>query len=246
MNLFTQLTAVCVVCVVITAGCAVPPTDSQSSPALTASDVTDTNTLIQTHTATLRSQPFTVRSTTTVRNETFHVTTNQTWTVDPTPPIRALAVRTSTATGDAPVGATQAPSRITAWRHGNETTVRVDTGTETHLQEVTLLNSSVRLNRALHRQLLYRYSTRQNTTVETLTRNGTRFYRVQATLNDTHVTSNASMTLLVNGAGYVQRIETKQTVAYRSGPRVVTETVQFNRVGTATVDTPSWVNETDR
>jgi hypothetical protein len=213
---------------------------------LTAGDVTNTNTVIQTHTATLRSQPFTVHSTTTVRNETFQATTNQTWTVDPTPPIRAFAVRTSEATGSTPAGSKQAPSRVTAWRHGNETTVRVDTGTDAHIREVALLNSSVRLNRALHRQLLYRYSTRQNATVETLTRNGTQFYRIEATLNDTHVTSNASMTLLVNGAGYVQRIETRQTVAYRSGPRVVTETVQFNRVGTTTVEAPSWVNETDR
>ena len=146
-----------------------------------------------------------------------------------------------TATGDAPTRYQQGPARIASWRHGEDTTRRVGAGNDTQIQQIQLLNSSVRLNRALHRQLLYRYSTRQNATVETLTRNGTQLYRVRANLNDTHVTSNASMTLLVNPAGYVQQIKTRQTVQYRSGPRVITETVRFTRIGTTTVEPPSWV-----
>jgi hypothetical protein len=239
----TKITAVCVACLLLTAGCTAPTNAPQSSPALTASEVTDANTLIRSHTATLRAHPFTVRSTTTIRdaNDTFEATINRTWKVDPQRPVRALAVRTPTVSGDAPAGYQRVPSRVTAWRHGNDTTIRVDAGNDTHIREVELLNSSVRLNRAFHRQLLYRYSTRQNATVETLTRNGTRFYRVHADLNDTHVTSNASMTLLVNQAGYVQQIETRQTVAYRSGPRKITETVRFSRIGSTTLEAPSWV-----
>ena len=243
MRLPTQLTAVCVACLLLTAGCAAPTNSPDSSPALTANDVTDTSAVIQAHTATLRSQPFTARSTTTVRdaNDTFQLTINRTWTVDPHQPVRALALRTTTATGDAPTRYQQAPARTVAWRHGTDTTRRVGTGNDTQIQTVELLNSSVRLNRALHRQLLYRYSTRQNATVETLTRNGTQLYRVHADLNDTHVTSNASMTLLVSQEGYVQQIKTRQTVEYRSGPRVITQTVRFSRIGTTTVETPSWV-----
>ena len=243
MKRSAQLAAVCVVCLLLAAGCTAPTNIPQSSVELTANDVTDTNALIQAHTETLRSQPFTVRSTTTIRdsNNSFTATINRTWNVDPQRPVRALATRTPTATGDAPARYQQAPERISAWRHGNETTVRVESGTETQVRGVTLLNTSVRLNRALHRQHLYRYSTRQNTTVETLTRNGTQFYRVQADLNDTHVASNASMTLLVNQKGYVQQIKTRQTVKYRSGPRVITETVRFSRIGNTSVEPPSWV-----
>jgi hypothetical protein len=240
------LTAVCVVCLLLIAGCAAPTNAPQSATAVTASDMRDASAVIQAHTTTLQSQPFTARSTTTVRdaNSTFHVTINQTWKVDPRRPVRALAVRTSTATDSAPARYRQSPDRVTAWRHGNDTTVRVESGNETEIRQVGLLNSSVRLNRALHRQLLYKYSTRRNATVETLSRNGTNFYRVQASLNDTHIASNASMTLLVNQAGYVTQIETRQTVAYRSGPRVITRTVRFDRIGTTTVRSPSWAERT--
>lgn len=238
-----QLVTVCVVCLLLIAGCTAPTNSSQSSPELTADDVTDTSTLTQAHTATLRSQPFTVRSTTTIRdaNNTFTATVNRSWHVDPRRPVRALATENTTATGDAPRSYRQAPERISAWRHGNETTVRVESGTEVQIRQVQLLNTSVRLNRALHRQLIYRYSTRQNTTVESFTRDGTQFYRVTADLNDTHVASNASMTLLVNQQGYVQQIKTKQTVAYRSGPRVITERVRFSRTGDTSVEPPPWV-----
>ena len=243
MKRVTQFAAVCVVCLLLTAGCTAPTNVPPSSPELTADDVTDTSALIQGHTDTLRSQPFTVRSTTTIRdtNNTFTATINRSWRVDPRQSVRALAIRTPTATGDAPRSYQQAPERISAWRHGNETTVRIESDTGVQVRQVQLLNTSVRLNRVLHRQLIYRYSTRQNTTVETLTRNGTQFYRVMANLNDTHVSSNASMTLLVNQRGYVQQIKTRQTVAYRSGPRVITETVRFSRVGNTRVKPPSWV-----
>ena len=242
MNPRKYLVPICVACLLLTAGCTAP-IDSPSSPELTSSEVTDSNSLIRAHTETLRSQTFTVRSTTTVRdaNDTFRTVTNRTWRVDPRSPVRASAVRTRTVTGDVPERSQRAPDRITSWRHGNDTVVRIRSGNDTRVRDVQLLNSSVRLNSALHRQLLYRYSTRRNTTVETVTRNGTSFYRVRADLNDTHVTSNASMTLLVHPSGYVRQIETRQTVAYRSGPRVITQTVRFERVGTTTVEAPAWV-----
>jgi hypothetical protein len=232
----------CLSIALITAGCAAPTTPDGSPPTLTANDATDANALIQVHTETLGSSSFTVHSRTTSRdtNETFRVTTTQTWRVEPSHPVRMNVTRTQTAVGDAPDGSAQRPDRITAWRHGNETTVRVELDTGSQVRAVDLLNSSARLNRALHRQLLYGFSTHRNATVENVTRNGTHYYRVQAELNDTHVSSNASMTLLVHRAGYVREIKTTRTVAYRSGPRVITRTVRFSRINETHVARPSW------
>jgi hypothetical protein len=230
----------------LTAGCAGTLTaDSDSNAAeLTADDVTDTSVLIKAHTDTLRANSFTVHATTTTQdqNRTFRMRTERIWRVDPRPPVQAWTTRQSTITGNAPERYEQAPEAISAWRQGNTTTVRVQSGDETRTRNADLLNTSVRLNRALHRQLLLRVSERQNTTVEAVRRNGTRLYRVHADLNDTHVTSNASLTLFVNPRGYVRRIETTQTVDYRSGPRIVTRTVRFTQVGETTVESPEWAN----
>ncbi|WP_311174193.1 hypothetical protein [Halobellus ordinarius] len=238
---------VAVAVLLVTAGCigSIPSDSNSDSTQLTADDVTDTSVLIQAHTETLQTNSFTVHSTATTQdaNETFRIRTERTWRVDPEPPIRAWTTSQSTVTGNAPERYEQMPERTSAWRQGNTTTVRVQSGDTARTRNADLLNTSVRLNRALHRQMLLRFSDRQNTTVDEVTRNGTRLHRVQANLNDTHVTSNASMTLFVNPDGYVQRIETTRTIEYRSGPRVVTRTVRFTRVGATTVESPDWANQ---
>jgi hypothetical protein len=231
----------------LTAGCVgvLPSDQDRGSPGLTSEEATDTSALIQAHTETLRRNSFTVRATTTMRDEngTFRVRTERTWRVDPEPPVRAWTTSRSTVTGNAPERYERAPERVSAWRQGNATTVRVQSGDDTRIREPDLLNTSVRLNRALHRQLLLQFSDRRNATVGEVTRNGTRLYRVHAELNDTRVSSNASMTLYVNPEGYVQRIETTRTVEYRSGPRVVTRTVRITRVGATPVESPAWATQ---
>jgi len=233
----------------LTAGCAGPLVgDSDPNPdagELTADDVTDTSVLIQTHTETLRANTFTVRATTTIEDpgRTFRVVNERTWRVDPKPPIRAWTTSRWTTSGDAPERYERGPDRTSAWRQGNTTTVRVRTGNETRTRSTGLLNTSVRLNSALHRQSLSRFSERQNTTVEEVTQDGTRLYRVHADLKETRVSSNASMTLFVSPTGYVHRIETTRTVEYRSGPRVVTSTVRFTQVGETTVASPGWTEQ---
>lgn len=239
--------ALAVALLLLTAGCAgVLPADPESDATrLTADNATDTSALIRAHTETLRTHSFTVHTTTTTRdaNDTFRVRTERTWRVNPEPPIRAWTTTRSTVTGDAPERYERAPERVSAWRQGNTTTVHIRSGDETRTRTADLLNTSVRLNRALHRQLLLRIGERRNATVDRVTRNGTRLYRIQADLNDTRVTSNGSMTLLVNPDGYVQRIETIRTVEYRSGPRVVTRTVRFSRVGATTIESPEWAGQ---
>jgi len=238
---------VAVAVLLVTAGCAgsILSNSNSESTQLTADVVKDTSVLIQVHTETLQANSFTVHSTTTTRdaNGTFRVRTERTWRVDPDPPIRAWTTSQPTVTGNAPERYERLPERTSAWRHGNATTVRVQSGDKARTRNADLLNTSVRLNRALHRQLLVRFNDRQNITVDEVTRNGTRLYRLQANLNDTHVTSNASMVLFVNPDGYVQRIETTQTIEYRSGPRVVTRTVRFTRVGATTVESPDWASQ---
>lgn len=232
---------------VITAGCAgVLPADPDSDATrLTADTVTDTSALIRAHTETLRTNSFTVHATTTTRdaNDTFRIRTERTWRVDPGPPIRAWTTTRSTVEGDAPARYERAPERVSAWRRGNTTTVHVRADDGTRTRTADLLNTSVRLNRALHRQLLLRIGDRQNATVDRVAQNGTRLYRIRADLNDTRVTSNGSMTLVVDPDGYVRRIETTRTVEYRSGSRVVTRTVRFSRVGATTIESPDWARQ---
>lgn len=232
---------------VVTAGCvgSIPSELNSESTQLTADDMTETSVLIQAHTETLQTNSFTVRSVTTTQdaNGTFRVRTERTWRVDPKPPVQALTTSQLTVTGNAPERYEQVPERTSAWRQGNTTTVRAQSGEKTQTRNAGLLNTPVRLNRALHRQLLLRFSDRQNISVDEVTRNGTRLYRLQANLNDTRVTSNASMILLVNPDGYVQRIETTRTIEYRSGPRVVTRTVRFSHIDATTVEAPDWTNQ---
>lgn len=231
----------------VTAGCVGPlsPELNSESTQLTADDVTDTSVLIQAHTETLQTNSFTVHSTTTTRdtNSTFRVRNERTWRVDPERPIRAWTTSHVTVTGSAPERYEQQPERTSAWRQGNTTTVRVQSGDKARTRNADLLNTSVRRNRALHRQLLLRVSNRQNSTVDEVTRNGTRLYRLRANLNDTHIITNASMVLFVNPDGYVQSIEMTRTIEYRSGPRVVCRTVRFERVGSTTVESPDWANQ---
>jgi hypothetical protein len=74
----------------------------------------------------------------------------------------------------------------------------VRTGDDATYRSVAPFNSSVKLSDALQRQAIYRLHTRTNATVEPVSRNGRRLYRVAAALNDTAVTTNASLTMLVD------------------------------------------------
>ena len=233
-----------VVVLLLVAGCTAPtaPT-APSPPGLTGEEVTDANALVRAHTDALGARPFAVRRTTTVRGveREFRATTTRTWRVDPTGPVRGSAVRTVNVSGDAPERYARAPAEVAAWRNGTTAVRRVRADGDVRYRRVDPFDSSVKLNPALHRQTLYRLTTRSGATVERVSRDGSQFYRISAALNDTHVATNVSMTLLVDGAGIVREIRTAQTVRYRSGQRRITERIRFHDVGTTSVDRPGWV-----
>lgn len=226
----------------VVAGCTAPTAPSSPPPGLSTDGVTDATTLVRSHTAALRATPFTVRSTTTMRGveREFRVTTNRSWRVDPTGTVRGSAVRTTTPSGNAPERYVDAPE-VAAWRNGTTAFRRVRTDGDVHYREVDPFNSSVKLNAALHRKTIYRLTTRSGSTIERVSRGGTAFYRVTAELNDTHVTTNASMTLLVGTDGVVREIRTVRTVRYRAGPRRITERIRVTDVGATSVRRPGWV-----
>ena len=231
-----------VVGLLLTAGCATSSAPA-SPPGISGREVTDATSLVQTHTDALEDGTFTVRSTTTMRGveREFRVTTNRTWRVDPTGPVRGSVVRTTTTEGDAPDRYTRAPDRVETWRNGTTTVQRVRRENGYRYQRIDLFNSSAKLNPALQRKNIYRLTTRSNATVERISRDGSPFYRISAKLNETRVTTNASMTLLVDPDGVVHEIRTAQTVRYRSGPRRITERIRIVAVGTTGVDRPNWV-----
>jgi hypothetical protein len=237
--------AVCLGALLVLAGCAAPTAPTSPPPGLSADGVTDPPALVRAHTNALQSTPFTVRKTTTMRDSegTFRVTTNRTWRMDPTDPVRGSVVSTTTTSGDAPERYARAPEERAAWRNGTTAFRRVRTGNGSSYRRVDLLNSSVKLNPALHRTTISRLADRSNATVERVTRDGAQFYRVAAALNHTHVATNVSMTLLVRPDGLVREIRTAQTIRYRSGPRRVTERIRFVAVGTTRVDRPEWVRD---
>jgi len=237
-----RLLAIVVALLLVGAGCVAPTSQSAPPPGLDDDAVTDANALVRAHTTALESRSFTAHATTTSRptDADYRVVLNRTWHVDPTETLRGSVVATSTAVGDAPARFARRPDERAAWREGTTTYRRVDTGRNVTYSRVDLFNSSVKLSAAIQRQALYRLNTRTETTVTPVLRNGSRRYRVEASLNDTAVTTNASMTLLVDTNGIVRRMRTNQTVRYHSGNRVVTRTVRIEGVGSTTVERPDW------
>lgn len=233
--------SILVVSLVITAGCATVPA-TESPPGIAEGEVTDSTRLVRAHTDALENRTFTVRSTTTMRGieRDFQVTINRTWRINSTNTVRGKVVRTTTTAGNPPERYTQAPDKVVAWRNGTNTTQRTQTETGIRYQSIDLFNSPVKLNTALQRKTIYRLTTRSNATVDRVSRNGEPLYLVSADLNDTHVTTNASMTLLVDSDGLVHEIQTAQTVRYRSGPRRIIKHVRIVDVGTTNVDRPEW------
>jgi hypothetical protein len=227
---------------VVVAGCAAPTGETGPPPGLSADGVTDANALVRAHTDALQSQSFTVRSTMTMRptNGSFRVVSNRTWRVDPGDPIRGRVVSSRRAVGDAPAAYAAGPTRVAAWRNGTTTYRRVDRNGTPAYGRVPLFDSPVKLNGALQRNALYRLSARRSATVEPVERDGRRLYRVTAALNDTAVSSNASMTLLVDTNGVVRTLKTERQVQYRSGKRDISTTVHVTRVGSTTVERPEW------
>jgi len=226
----------------LVAGCTAPTGETATPPGLSADGVTDPSELVRAHTTTLQSQSFTVHTTSTMRGPegNYRVVSNRTWRIDPTDTVRGHVVSTSRVVGDAPAQYDARPAEVSTWRAGPTTYRRVRTGDDATYRRVALFNSSVKLSAALQRQAIYRLHTRTNATVEPVSRDGRRLYRVTASLNDTAVTTNASMTMLVDAEGVVRRLRTTQTVQYRSGTRVITRTVRITDVGSTTVDRPDW------
>jgi hypothetical protein len=233
--------AVGVCLLLLGAGCTAP-TSETAPPGLSADGVTDPGELVRAHTDTLRSQSFTVHTTSTMHGPEgdYRVVSNRTWRLDPTDTVRGHVVSRSRTVGDAPAQYDARPDEVATWRAGPTTYRRVRTAGNVTYRRVALFNSSVKLSAALQRQAIYRLHTRTNATVEPISRDGRRLYRVTAALNDTAVTTNASMTMLVDADGVVRRLRTTQTVQYRSGTRVITRTVRITDVGSTTVDRPDW------
>ncbi|GAB3320386.1 DUF7537 family lipoprotein [Haloplanus salinarum] len=227
---------------VVAAGCVAPTGQSGPPPGLSTDDVTDTNALIRAHTDALDDQPFTVRSTTTMRPRSgnYTVVSNRTWRVAPGDPIRGTVVSRRDAVGDPPERVAAGPDSVAAWRDGATTYRRVRRNGTSAYGRVPLFDSPVKLNAALQRTRLYRLSTRRNATVEPVLRDGRRRYRVTAALNDTAVASNGSLTLLIDADGVVRRLESERTVRYRDGKRDLSTTVRITGVGTTTVEHPDW------
>jgi hypothetical protein len=223
------------------AGC-VAPTSQSPPPGLDDDAVTDANALVRAHTTALESRSFTVHATTTVRptDADYRVVTNRTWRVDPTGTLRGSVVGTSNVVGDVPERHANRPDERASWRDGTTTYRRVEADGNATYRRVGLFNSSVKLSAAIQRQTLYRLNTRTEATVTPVLRDGVRRYRIDAQLNDTAVTTNASMTLVVETNGVVRTMRTTRTIRYRSGNRVVTRTARIGDVGNTTVERPDW------
>ena len=241
-----RVALVFVVCLLL-AGCVGQTESTTTPPGITTDGVTDTSALIDAHTETLRATSFTVRSTQTMRSTDpdFAVTTNRTWRLNGTSPIRGGSVRTIAVSGEAPEPYTAGPNRIDAYRNGSNAVERVTTANDSSSRRVDRLNSSVRLNDALHRSTIYELTTRENVTVTRVSHNGTTLYRVTAALAETRIRSNASLTLFVTPAGVVRELQTARTVRYRSGPRRITRRVRITDIGTTAVERPQWAASPD-
>lgn len=239
-----RLLAVVVVCLLALGGCTAT-TGSTAPPGLSETGVTDVSALVDAHTQALQSTSVTVRSTRTMRSTdpAFTVTTNRTWKMETGDPIRGSAVSSTTATGAAPDRYLQAPDRTSTWRNGRTTVEQVETNGSVSRRQLDFLNTSVQPSQVLHRRTISELNRRSNATVERVSRDGKEWYRVDAAVNDTGVTTNATLTLLVDPAGIVREIRSTKTVRYRSGPRRITQRVRISDVGTTTVDRPTWTAE---
>ena len=237
--------AVLVVCLLL-AGCVGQTASTPTPPGITTDGVADTSALIDAHTEALQSTSFTVTSTRTMRSPDpeFSVTTNRTWRLNGSTPVRGRSVQTISASDTAPEQYRAGPSRIEAYRNGSTAVERVTTPNGSSIRHVDLLNSSVRLNPALHRSTINELTTGTNVSVDPVSQNGTTLYRVSADLADTGIRSNASLTLLVTPEGVVEELRTARTVRYRSGPRRITQRVWISEVGTTTVERPQWAPPT--
>lgn len=237
------IAVVLIVCLLL-AGCVGQADPTTTPPGITTEGVADTSTLIEAHTKALQSTSFTVRSTRTMRNPEpeFAVTTNRTWRLNGSTPVRGRSVRTLTVSGAVPETYRATPNRVETYRNDSMTVERVTTANGSSTRRVDLLNSSVRLNKALHRSSIYELTTRKNVTVDPVSRNGRTLHRVSAVLNDTRLRSNASLTLFVTPKGVVRELRTAQTVRYRSGPRRITQRVRISEVGTTAVERPQWAS----
>lgn len=232
------------VCLLVLAGCTASP-ESSTPPGISEEGVTDVSALVEAHTEVLQSTSFTVQSSRTMQSEDpeFEATTNSTWSIDGTETLRGSVISNTSVTGEAPDQYLQAPDRTSTWRNGKTTVERTETNGNISDRRVDFLNTSVKQNQALHRKTIYELSTRSNATVERVSREGTEWYRVDAELNDTTITSNATMTLLVDPNGTVREVRTAKTVRYRSGPRRIIQRVQISDIGTTTVERPAWAAE---
>jgi|AntRauMinimDraft_4_1070384.scaffolds.fasta_scaffold01674_3 hypothetical protein len=239
-----RLFAVVAVCLLALGGCTAT-TNSTAPPGLSETGVTDVSALVEAHTEALQSTSFTVRSNRTMRSvdPAFTVSTIQTWNINTSSPIRGSVVSSTTASGEVPDRYLQAPDRTVTWRNGRTTVERVETNGTVSQRRLDFLNTSIRPNQALHRRMIAELTTRSNATVERVSRDGTEWYRVSASLTDTGVTTNASMTLLVTPAGIVREIRSTRTVRYRSGPRRITHRVRIGDIGTTNTDPPRWAVE---
>lgn len=236
-----RLALALVVCLLL-AGCVGQSESTATPPGITTDGVDDTSALIDAHTGALQSTSVTVTATRTMQNTDpdFTVSTNRTWRLNGSTPVRGSLLRTLSTSGAAPDQYRSTPNRVVAYRNGSTTVKRVTTTNGSSTSRVDLLNSSVRLNTALHRSTIYELTTRETATVDPVSHNGTTLYRVSATLNDTGIRSNASLTLFVTPEGVVRELRTAQTVRYRSGPRRITRRVRFSDMGTTTVERPQW------
>lgn len=239
-----RVALVLAVCLLL-AGC-MGQAGAPTPPGITSDGVADTSALIDAHTEALQSTSFTVKSTRTMRSPDpeFTVTTNRTWRLNGSTPVRGRSVQTISAPDTAPEQYRAGPNRIEAYRNGSTAVERVTTPNGSSIRHVDLLNSSVRLNPALHRPTINELTTGTNVSVDPVSQNGTTLYRVSADLADTGLRSNASLTLVVTPEGVVRELRTARTVRYRSGPRRITQRVRISDIGTTTVERPQWASAT--
>ena len=223
----------------VTAGCAA--TTSGTPPGLSEENVTDANALVASHTDTLDSQSFTVEVTRTVTdpNGELNAHINGTYRFEPSGTVEGRIVTTTQLGTDPPQPYDQIAKERDAYRRGNVTYVRSVRGDNVTYRQTGLFNSSVTLGRALQRRTINALNERQNATVEPVTVDGERHYRIHAHLNDSQFRENAVLNLTVTSDGLVRELTFRRIVALRNTQRLTTH-VRVSRVGETTVKRPDW------
>lgn len=242
MNGRHALALVAAALLVAAGGCSALSGSASPPPGFTDDDVTSTSALIEAHTEALQDQSFTVRMTTSIRpvNEEYVILSNSTQRIDPTGTFSGYLVSETSTRGEAPEQYAQSPDEIAAWRDGEVTYRRTLAGNDSTYRRVGLLNSSVKLSDALGRTFLLALDDRENATVTTVQNGSTQLYRVTANLNDTRISSNRTMELLVRPNGVVRELKLDQTLKYQSGTRRISRTLRFIDVGETAVERPDW------